>query len=458
MPSCPPRRQFASATTNMNRIEVMPSCPPPRRRFTSATTNMNCIEDTKSGVVADENARRSAHFIWRKQTFCGIIIIIVLTYASQCYLTRRNIMMTQPMKQADRITTPSPSPHYKPPSSFTIEEDLGNSSDGDPVWIPVSPTESKPYLKKCTHQFKHCCLGQCRQEREQNNPNSVLWKWNDKKEGAKSLANLTDVLDYIEQLNRRSESKLEEGQSTVADTNHTEASSKESSCHVYFVGDSLSSDHAMASVCQLTNAGYTLTSCNPGTLGGPAYGSDHTTLCESNDLFPFTYFMLESNYTKSCRKVLITFSGPDPLAVSKVLHSNGEKGGIVVWNWSVHCNNPRGKDCMRSALEDGLLPCVKEANASKYKHWKFLFREHEPQHFGSEGGTYNKGNVSKCAPIMKVKADNWRNEFAATFLSEHNLTRKVPIIPLFDALCCLYGSSIMLQIAHITATVHGGLM
>jgi hypothetical protein len=231
---------------------------------------------------------------------------------------------------------------------------------------------------------------------------------------------------------------------------------------MYFIGDSLSSDHAMASVCQLTNAGYTLTSCNPRTIGLDQYGSDAITPCESNDSFPFPYFMLESNYTKSCRKVLITYSGgltfPNPETVSKVLHSNGEKGGIVVWNWSVHCNNPRDKDCMRRALEDGLLPFVKDANASKYKHWKFLFREHEPQHFRSEGGTYNKRNGWKCAPTMKGKADNWRNEFAATFLSEHNLTRKVPIIPLFDALCCLYGSSIMLQIAHITATVHGGLM
>mmetsp|Transcript_13802 Transcript_13802/g.18016 ORF Transcript_13802/g.18016 Transcript_13802/m.18016 type:complete len:449 (+) Transcript_13802:151-1497(+) len=409
---------------------------------------MNDIKDTRSGVVAGENARRFARFSWRKQTFCGIIIIVVLSYASQYYLARNSVVI-QPMKQeADKIKSlPLPprttSRKQKPPSSFTTE-DLGSSSSAgdDPVWIPVSPAESKPYLKKCTHQFKHCCLGQCRQEKYENNPNSVLWKWNDKKEGAKSLANLTDVLDYIEQLNRRLESKEEEGQSTVAATTHTKASSKESSCHMYFIGDSLSSDHAMASVCQLTNVGYQLTSCNPRTIGLDLYGSDAITNCESNDLFPFPYFMLESNYTKSCRKVLITYSGgmtlPSPAMVSKVLNSNDEKGGIVVWNWGVHCNGGGTKDCMRRALEDGLLPFVKDANASKYKRWRFLFREHEPQHFESKGGTYNRGEEQKCGPIVKGKADNRRNEFAATFLSEHNLTRKVPIIPLFDALLPLW--------------------
>ena len=307
-----------------------------------------------------------------------------------------------------------------------VEQEVKVTSNATnaPLWDRLSLEESREYVNQdCSaHPFKHCCLGQCRQGHLKQDKTDVLWKWNEKREESYHLAKLPDVLDYFA-------SNIQ--------------NQPDSSCNIIFAGDSLSSDHAMAASCQLLSSGYKLSSCNLKPMGGPIYGSDVNATCESN-IYPSTaHFALENKMAKSCLKVLIMFI--DIKAVVKELAQPHNKivndiGGLIVFNWGVHCNEETD-DCLRSTLSDAgsILPMATGTNATKYKQWRFLFRETEPQHFDTTDGTYQPGkHRSQTCVSTSGNGDNWRNERIASILSNHGLTNKIQTIPLFEALLPLW--------------------
>jgi hypothetical protein len=292
-------------------------------------------------------------------------------------------------------------------------------SEQQPFWVKLSPQEIEPYTDCSNDTFQHCCVGQCRQHHGSLKPEDVLWKWNDEREGARPLANLTDVLDYME----------------------SRKVYPEKSCNIFFSGDSTTSDHTMAATCQLTRAGYKLTSCLP-QIGGVAYGNDTQVVCDSSQL-DIPHFILENPTAKSCQKLVMVVD-----VISN--HENGQNndsfremtfgsafqnGFVVVFSWGVHCNTSKG--CLQRRLKKSFLSL---ASKSIYNHWTFLFREHEPQHFNTKGGLFEVGQMNKhkfqCVNT-NGQASNWRNEETARIISKYNKnhpTKKVYTIPLFDAL------------------------
>lgn len=300
----------------------------------------------------------------------------------------------------------------------------------NPLWVQLSYEESIPYLNQdCKNQkFKHCCYGQCRKEINKIDVKKVLWKWNtdENREGEQStgnrrhLANLTDVLEYME---RR---KI----------------NRDKSCNINFAGASLSKDHVMAATCQLTNnAGYELTSCNTTDhLGKKSYGTDSEVSCQSSD-YDIPHFVFENKEAKACPKVVVSWISLKrkqkyvKRTMMKMLRDESFENGFVnVYNWGVHCND-HDKKCLSNKIEKTLIPFV---NNTKYDHWRFLFREHEPQHFNTAGGVYEEGKKDDECSAIKGKPDNWRNEEVVNILKRHNLTKKVRIIHLFDALVPLW--------------------
>jgi len=293
-------------------------------------------------------------------------------------------------------------------SKVLSEAKLDHTND-PPLWIRVSPKESRilSYEDTCaSHPFKHCCLGQCRQANLKLSKNDVLWRLNRK------LSTLLDVLSRFPK-----------------NIQHN----PDSSCNIYFAGDSLSSDHAMAANCELLHSGYKLKSCNA-NLGGEAYGNDTKVQCQSN-LYPsLSHFILENGNATSCKKVGIFFSGVDT-AAHKFRESQtlNDEGGLFVFNHGVHCNN---EGCLISYLRSHILPLVAGENATLSKKWTFMYRETEPQHFDTSGGNFNPGHhkSNECIPIEEGKVNNWRNEKVESFLHNNGLKQQIQTIKLHNDL------------------------
>jgi hypothetical protein len=219
------------------------------------------------------------------------------------------------------------------------------ASEQQPFWVKLSPQEIEPYTDCSNDTFQHCCVGQCRQHHGSMKPEDVLWKWNDEREGARALANLTDVLDYMESRKVYSEK----------------------SCNIFFSGDSTTADHTMAATCQLQRAGYKLTSCLP-HIGPPnGYGNDTEVVCDSSQL-DIPHFILENSSANSCQKVVMIFdsiSGREQnLNIDSfqeiTFGSTFQNGFVVLFSWGVHCYdrpsiNQTGKECLQHRLNKSLL-------------------------------------------------------------------------------------------------------
>jgi hypothetical protein len=92
------------------------------------------------------------------------------------------------------------------------------------AWIPLTEEEKQDYFirekRVCKHPLRHCCLGQGRQFFSHHDDVSRLFtKWN------KPLAKLNNLFDYLSEQN-------------IA-------------CNIWFVGDSMSGDHAIGALCEL---------------------------------------------------------------------------------------------------------------------------------------------------------------------------------------------------------------
>ncbi len=99
-----------------------------------------------------------------------------------------------------------------------MPEHYGNS------WIPVTKEEKWEYLirekRVCKNPLRHCCIGQGRQLISHHKKVSQLFiKW------SQPLANLDHLLDYMSKQNIP--------------------------CNMWFVGFSMSGDHAIGALCEL---------------------------------------------------------------------------------------------------------------------------------------------------------------------------------------------------------------
>ena len=219
----------------------------------------------------------------------------------------------------------------------------------------------------CNNPFKHCCIGQCRQAHYKLNERDALYKYNG---SSAPLATFNDVLDYYH------------------DDYATEQSKK--SCNIVFIGDSLSSDHAMGATCHLIGSGYDLISCNNADFGfHELYGVDRNVACKEN-LYPnFGHHVLENPSAKSCKRVTIgsiymTNNTADILREAREVHENG---GLIVFNWGVHCNVKK-EDCIKNAITSAILPMLRgESQSNLVNGSSCIGRQNHSISVGQEGCT-----------------------------------------------------------------------
>jgi len=336
------------------------------------------------------------------------------------------------------------------PKTIELRQPQQSASSKSYIWTQVSgENDYGNYLEQGNNDndpllFNHCRPGQCRYMDFSIDESTSLWKLAEEEEDGDGktmrevhLSNLTNVLDYFP---NHILQQQEEGHPI------------QKSCTIFFVGDSLSSDHAMAAACQLLNAGYSLKSMNLTNLfylsGDGRYGSDLNTKTGEVDMYPgVDHILLEKSNSEvsSCSKVLLMYTWPRHairILDSEVLTSVRDDGGIIVFNLGVHCNEPN-TNCIGGGLNGFLLPIVKGETAKKYLSWRVLFRETEPQHFNTPGGAFDMAIFQKghtvCGPMISSESDTrWRNQEAADYLQSQNLTSRVKTITIYDQLVPLH--------------------
>ena len=311
--------------------------------------------------------------------------------------------------------------------SYDHEDKLSFEKD-EPFWVPLTFEEQQSISKHneaSTLLYEHCQIGQGRKANSKCAFDQMLWKWNENRTGTKPLANLTDLLDHLDE--RKTHPRK--------------------SCNVMFVGDSLSSDHAMALNCQALSLGYKLKSCHTSansTKYSTKYGVDSQRVCDRQD-HTFDHFTLERDHG-FCKKLFIGAVSPTNEGYHDTLSALARNrtysnGMVVIYNWAVHCNTRNG--CIQTVIEDTLLPYVNRISLSnfwkryRFKKWIWIYREHEPQHFSTSSGLYQNTTTNlwrkNCSRAL-VKPDNWRNEEVRLLLKNYGVSKKVPIIPIFHAL------------------------
>jgi hypothetical protein len=122
------------------------------------------------------------------------------------------------------------------------------------TWVPIPSAERQ---HRCTAgPFQHCCIGQCPQAQFVIKPGIKAYDGLFVQPTAPNM-NITDMRGLLTVLDR-----------IVRHLNLPW-------CTLWFVGDSLSSDHAIAAICQLMQLGYEISGCNL-VFGGHWYGEQDT--------------------------------------------------------------------------------------------------------------------------------------------------------------------------------------
>jgi hypothetical protein len=272
--------------------------------------------------------------------------------------------------------------------------------------------EKQEYLLRekrvCNNPLQHCCIGQGRRLVNQHENVSQLYiKWSE------PLANLNNLLEYL--------------------------SEKNIPCNIWFVGFSMSGDHAIAALCELMrDHGYQLdgTKCLP--YENDKWDEKDAFNCSmSKQGMPTAqYYQLVNLQHSSCPKVTIAHEGMNTFVENNSFpHYYARLGGVLVLNHGVHCKKP---GCVTEMLKK--LVEKRRVLAMAEQGWHILWRETEHQHFSTPHGYYKESKIhNKCHAIANSSND-YLNEEANEFLSNLALAKNmtIPVIPLAKASEPLY--------------------
>ncbi len=340
----------------------------------------------------------------------GAVFVFVLLYTA-VLLLRTNSTILQFWRQSESIAPKDESPGVLPEPLEVID------------WIRPSSLEIEQIKasnkKSCKNPFQHCCLGQGRQEQYRIDENDSFWKPVFQNDTQRDLHSFLDAIDYFGATQNRGNDKP---------------------CTVIFYGDSLSMDHVMGAVCSLLEDGFELKSCNP-LLGGQSYGADSNVKCAENIHPDKSHFLLENKDHPTCSQVLIAVpshccSAGHRLETFQSWFDSDDWGGLVIFNWGVHCNSKHDIETCMSETLGPVLELAKDDAVTQ--RWTFIYRETEPQHFNTPGGVWDVELAKKNQTLFRQcsqfqgRADNFRNEFAVQLFEQHNLS--LATIPIFSAL------------------------
>jgi hypothetical protein len=292
-----------------------------------------------------------------------------------------------------------PTPFDKFLLQHEMPEHNGNS------WIPLTKKEMREYLirekRVCKNPLHHCCIGQGRQLKSHHkNVSQLFIKW------SQPLANLDHLLDYMSKQNIP--------------------------CNIWFVGFSMSGDHAIGALCELMrDHGYQLDGRKCIPYENDRWNEKDALNCSmSKEGMPSHYYHLINLQRPSCPRVRIAHDGIGTINKSYP-HIYSQLGGVAVVNQGVHCNEP---GCVTDTLrmlvgEEGPLIKMREQG------WHILWRETEHQHFDTPNGYHQgKSRSHKCRAISN-NSNDYRNKEANLFLSNLTLTKNttIPVIHLAKA-------------------------
>lgn len=277
-------------------------------------------------------------------------------------------------------------------------------------WIPLTEEEKQEYLirekRVCKNPLHHCCIGQGRQIfSHHNNVSRLFTKWN------QPLAKLNNLLDYLSEQNIP--------------------------CNFWFVGASMSGDHAIGALCELMrDHSYQLDGKKCIPYENERWAEKKALNCSmSNKGMPPHYYQLVNPQRSSCPKVTIAHDGIDTFVTNSSSYVYSQLGGVVVLNQGVHCQKP-------GCVTDTLKKLIEERQVLSMmdQGWHILWRETEHQHFKTSNGYYNKGKSRYACVAIANPNNDYRNVEANKFLSNLTLAKNVtiPVIPLAKASEPLY--------------------
>ena len=336
-----------------------------------------------------------------KSTFTIMVLVLVLLLAKP--LIRNNLSLTS----GDTITIKTKSNSNSTRTSGDTITIKTKSNLNSTRWVSLTEDERRLYITKekivCGKPFQHCCIGQGRQlGTKHNNISQLFIKWKN------PLSNITTLLDYM--------------------------SSKAIPCNLWFFGMSLSGDQAIGALCALMrDANYTLliNECVP--YANERWNEEDALNCTlSKKGMPTSqYYKLTNPNRASCPVVTVAHTSMSCTPKDSQLYF--EKGGVIIVNHGVHCNEP---GCVTSKLESWF----KDLSFMSEKGWRVMYRETERQHYASANGYYAINMTKqKCRSLEAIGGD-YRNEEARTFLHKLALVENItiPIIPLASATEPLY--------------------
>ena len=260
----------------------------------------------------------------------------------------------------------------------------------------------------CKNPLQHCCIGQGRRLVNQHvNVSQLYIKWSE------PLANLKNLLEYL-------------SEQTIP-------------CNIWFVGFSMSGDHAIDALCELMrDHGYQLDSTKCIPYENDNWDEKDAFNCSmSKEGMPTSqYYQLVNPHHSSCPKVTIAHEAMYTFVENKSFpYFYAQQGGVMVLNHGVHCGEP---GCVTGMLKK--LVEKRQVLAMAEQGWHILWRETEHQHFSTPNG-YFKGTeiFNKCRAIAN-SSNYYLNEEANEFLSNLALTKNmtIPVIPLAKATEPLY--------------------
>jgi hypothetical protein len=392
-------------------------------------------------------------------------------------------------------TTPTSDPHKKqPPHTTAPSKSLPNASTTPhQLWIPVtSPAELRKYLP-CRHPIAHCCIGQGRRMHDRILVNNTITTEEDEARIApflqkwhKPLHPLKDILPWLDAISQSYSptSTPSPPATTTTNNEHTDTTTLPPPCRLWFVGDSLSADHAVAAWCELTRHGYEWIRCSHGNqLGGPQWNEsdqcmgmprkagqtrqtptitrgrrethfasrielirrprNSTTVQTTNNNSRSSAFHWNPKVSESCPRVEILFSSAESTFANDTLYREmqqqqqllWQQGGVMVWNWGVHCNQ---RGCVTRFMHKVFQRHLRFLAQTKYdRRWRIVWRETEPQHFDTPGGVYpTRGRMSlDCVKTPTALLDNFRNDEADAVLNTTlRYTFRIPVVRLWKAL------------------------
>ncbi|CAJ1965935.1 unnamed protein product [Cylindrotheca closterium] len=273
-------------------------------------------------------------------------------------------------------------------------------------WIPVDEDERQQYMGNgtCFGPLKHCCIGQCRQ------PSNVIPSTDSRlfRKPNVKLSNLSDLLHLVE-------TKVKKP--------------PESACRLIFLGDSLIGDHTAAAICQLYRLGYQAVKC----INKEQFGSDkrygENTFCRKRRQGPGPFSLFLQRQDEICPDVTLQVMRTQDY--NHEISLEPESSGIMVWSDGVHRNKP-GE--IREFMKENFVDMVRSMQVH-FPNWQVLFLEHEPQHFKTSDGNWQK-KVTMCHSLTVTNTSNWRNQEAAQTIEEENLP--VRIVPLYAQMLPLW--------------------